>query len=531
MALKLWDPARALAGAHVRATWNRMRRESGAAGATSLVALAAVVLLVLALPALALFQLGSEIGETWSHDAAAPSRWASIQAILTLLFPLCGAARWKPAIEPKQLGTLPVSGGALLAAELPAAQVEVFPLLAAAGIVSSNLGLALASPRHAGLAALLVVQGLIAMLASTVAAGCAWRWIGARGLRAIAGLVVAAGAVLAVGFGGRAAVREVVSSAVAALPGSWLVAALGGAQESSSREGAPFVALAFAATGALLIVAARLRLNVRDPESPRPMARVKSLAARASRSPRGTIAGTALCHWLDARAGRTLLWMPLLVTLPLVVTLRAADWLGGDFELFGAAPAERARQAAELPLYAIVALAAVFVDGVIWLNPFGWFRRGVRSLLALPVSAEEQLSGLLLALATFAGAQTLLAALPLLAIRPPALDEIALGCGAGAFALAALGGIGQAIGMQLPRAVPREGSAELPFHLSWIPTAMILATAAASLVAYRLAWKVAPWLPGLVLPLVGIAALVAYRVVLPLLARELDRRRERLLTI
>ena len=159
---------RALLVAQARGTWNRMWRESGLGAPLAMVVVLAFVALIVAGPCLITLRLGLDLAaelEASSGDGASLLRWSSFQALFTVLFAVLGGFRHRPAFTFQELGRFPVSPFQLLLAEIPVGLFEVFPLLGGAGIVFSNLGLAIRMPAASPLVAVLILQGIVAMTA------------------------------------------------------------------------------------------------------------------------------------------------------------------------------------------------------------------------------------------------------------------------------------------------------------------------------------------------------------------------------
>jgi hypothetical protein len=523
--------ASALAQARLRATWNRIRRDSGAGGAAAVAALGLVVALVLLLPALTMVGLGREIGLTWEGGAtsAAADRWLALQAVFALIFPVLGASRYRPVLEPAELGSLPVTKSELLLAELPAQLAEIFPLLGATGVLFTHLGLALGAPSLTPWAVLGAIQGTVWLLGATIACGAIWRAL--RQVRWPLALATATLLFALAGGGGRAALRAAAAAAVAALPGSWLIEAARSFGTGRAAYGLGLLVAAAAATGLLLAIAGRLRLDLRAPETPRPARLLKRLALAPASSPIRAVAGVFLAQLLDARAGRALVWLPALLTVPFAVVARAVELDAGELAFLPERLASQVRFGRALPLYTILPVAAVLLDGLIWLNPFGWYRKGIRALLALPVARRDLAAGTLLGVALVVALQCAFGLLPLLAVRPPSPLELSSGLAGAAAALLFAGGVGQAIGLQFPRAVGREAGGQIPFHLAWIPPLVVVSTGGLVTLSHRLASLVSVDLPAFALGVLALLLFAGYRAVLPLLERELEAKRERLLSM
>ncbi len=185
----------------------------------------------------------------------------------------------------------------------------------------------------------------------------------------------------------------------------------------------------------------------------------------------------------------------------------------------------------DLPIVAISIPLLVLLNQELWLNQFGWSGRGLRSVLLLPISKEDHLSGRLEGLLRVQGLQAILALAPLVAIRRPSLHELIWGLAAGAIAALATAAIGHAFSAQYPRPISRDGLSSTRFPLNCIlfPIAIVVGTAVFLRGCHAIFSLAGYWGPAIGMPLLAWALFALYRHLLPGLARLTFTHRERLL--
>ncbi len=528
----------ALLAAQRRSFWNRLQRESALGGRTALVVSLALVALVLALPGLFAFRLGRELGEELraSADAVALARWNGFQAVFTVGFALLGSLRWKPVFDLERLGHHPLSAFDLLLAEIPAGLFEVFPLLGAGGIVLSYLGLASVMPEHWLALPLLVVQELAGLLALLFFAAAARRLLlRLLARRAALALCLAGGiavGVVGVGVGWLPhASATLLPGLVELLPGSLGCRGLLALRQGGVAAGGLALGLSSAMSAGALLVAALAQRGERSPRPDGPSRSRREAPPLRFRSPLGAVAALHLRQLLDSRSGRLHLALPALLSALLtgvVLLLRSAQETGGPL------PPELAAALAHIasaPVPAWSLEAVVVLGSELWMNQFGWDRGGARVLLQLPIADRDLLRGKLLGLARFQGMQALLALPPLLCLFPLTLQASLHAVAAGSIAFLVLATAGQLFSLRFPRGIERQGAAHLPLHLSWVPSLLSAAVVTVLLGVVETARLVADWAPPLALVVLGLFAAAGYRRALPVLSRELEAQRERLLRI
>ena len=523
---------RALLAIHFRGAWNRTLKESGLAGPLLTLASLGFVALILTVPFFLCFRLGISLGAALreSDPVEALLHWCALQALFTVGFAVLGVFRQRPAFPWQALGALPIPRLALLLAELPAALFEVFPLLAACAIVGSNLGLLYAWPAAFPIIAVLALQGMAAMLALLVLLAGVRRLWGEWRCWALA----AALAALAVALGLdrlelKAALSEFGPRFIAWLPGSQGYAGL--VHLGSGRVPAGLVGLTMAllATGALVAAAAWTHERALARESSGARWRPGLLVPFHFRRPAAGIAWIYARQLLDCKAGQMILAISPLVSASFAVVLWAmridAERDAALAEFAGPAITHLTR----LPLLALTFFLLVPLASGLWMNVFGWDRAGIRTLLLLPLPARAILRGKLLGLALFVALQAVLGALPLLAVYRPSRYELIGAVAAAATALVVAGGAGQIFSLRFPRAVSRDGSPNLPLYLSWVPSVIVLALALLLWRVHELVAGLARWATPAAFALTLALAIATYAAVLPFLAAELERERERLL--
>lgn len=522
----------ALLSAQRRSFWNRLRHESALGGRAATAVSLGVVGLLLLLPGFFAVRLGRSLGEELvaGTDPAALDRWNGFQAVFTVLFALLGSFRLRPVFDLARLGHYPIAPFTLLLAEIPAGMFEVFPLLGGAAIVLTHVGLATAMPRALLPILLLALQGLAAMLALLFLAAALRRWLLRH--RLLAGVVAVVLVATGLATGGeplRWIGRAGAAWLVARLPGSSGAQGLLALRAGRLGDGLAGLALALGLTLAALGLAALVHHRERSSAPGATHARRRAAPELRFTSPTAAIAGLHCRALLASKSGRLSLAMPALLFGPFALVLllvRSAVTAIPDLPADLAAMLARVENA---PILAWSLVAIVLLSPELWMNQFGWDRSGVRGLLVLPLPAADLLRGKLYGVARFVALQCLLGCLPLLLVYRLGPDTAASALGAGATAFIVLAAAGQYFSLRFPRAVAPDRAANLPLHLSWIPTVLgalvilVLAGVAA------IAGEIAPWLPPLALVALAAGAAAGYRFALPTLAKLLAEQQERLL--
>ncbi len=528
----------ALLTVQARSAWNRVRRESGAAGPIVSLVVLAIVGLVLTLPALLMLRAGLALGQTLArgYEPLAMLQWNALQALFTLLFAALGGLRHSPGFARHDVLTLPIRPSTLLIAEMPAALFDAFPMLGVAGLVCSNLGLALRMPGSAPLILLLSLQGVAFMIGTLLLVSAAIRVIGKRRLWPFVILVVGTSSALVQlgpGWGGWGrTLRGSLPTWVDGLPGSWGYAGLIRLRDGEIAAAAFDVGIALLATGLLLLVAGAVYGHERGlDQRPSRSSRRRTASRFVFDGPADGVGRLFFRQLLDTRIGKVTLFLPLLLSGPLaigVVMLRAG-FHGG--RVVPESLLMLHEQILGAPIYALFLIVIVLLDSQIWLNQFGWDRGGVRTLLLLPAPPRAVLLGKTFGLLRLVFLQSLAGLWPLLAIRLPGGLELVVGMtGAGVLLITGTA-IGHWVSVRFPRAVDREGGANLPLYLSWIPLAVAVAVSTLLVLVFR---AFSPAGPGGValafLVLLGLTVLVYLRL-LPGLGRRMLAEGERLLNL
>lgn len=526
--------AGALVRAQYRAAWNRILRSAGFGGTVATWFSFAVVALVLAFPGLLMTRIGLDLGYELaiSGDAAVLRSWNGLMAVFTLGFALLGGLRAKPSFPASRFGRYPVASVELLVAELPAALFEVFPLLATGGILALHLGLAVRMPWQAPLIGVLAFVAVATMLATMLVASALYAWLGRRRMLLLA-LVASVGA-LAV-KGGADGLRRFVGSTLPSIPGRLPVAKgyEGLIALRAGRGAEAAAALAISLLAALLLIAAAALVQRRrmaaEAEPRRDPLRFFTAVPLDSRSTAPT--SLVLIQLLTNRVAIALLLIPLLYSAPLALVASLGRSAVRDGRELVEPIGTFMRLVESAPIFALLPMLSIAMNAQIWLNQFGWDRRGIRTLLLLPMEPRALLLARLNALAAFTAIQSVIAALPLLAVRPPRLMETAVGLAAAGVALLVTTGAGHVVSILHPRGVEEGSSAQIPLHLSWIAPVTLFGTVAELAGVWFLFDSIAAGggVVGLALSLV--AAVAAYRALLPRVSTLLVNERERLLTM
>lgn len=523
--------ALALLKAQARNAWNRMRRESGIAAPVASLGVLALVAMVLVLPGLMTLGLGLGLGEELraSPESGLLQRWNAFQALFTVVFAFFGGFRHRLAFDFREIGRFPVTPLQWLLAEIPASLFEVFPLLGTAGILCSNLGLAIRLPSASPLVAVLALQGIVAMVALLFVAGTVRRWLLKR--RAWAFVLGLGVAIAALGLGKeglRTLFRSSIPDAIPFLPGSQGYAGLLEVWHGHPAAGLARIAVGLAATVALLVLAAWLHHRGAAVESASAGPRLGAARLLRFRRPAAGVGRLFQKQLLDSKSGRLLLFLPLMLSAPAAVVAWAIRYDAAREQYFADKTTQIISAFETAPVLEAFLVLIVIFDSKVWMNQFGWDGRGIRTLLHLPISPRDLLLGKMLGLTRFVGLQSLIGVPPLLFISIPSLGEALAGIGAAGTVLLAGAGMGQWLSIRFPRRVSRDGGASPPFYLSFVPTLLVLAVAAGLTTVHALAEKAGRWGPPAALLALSLAIATLYAVALPALSSRLRRERERL---
>ncbi len=516
--------ARALLAAQMQSSWNRLRHESGLAGHVAAAVAAGVALIpAVLLPGLFMWRVGASLGGELARGGAAEALgyWNATQAVFTLLFALLGSLRFEPALSLAHFGRFPLTSRDLALAELPAAVLEVFPLLGLAGIVAANAGLASRMPALIPVIALLAFVNVAGMLALLVAAASVRRLLMGR-----TGTAIAAGACLAAAFAAAArngwgetlrATWPRFLEAASALPGAFGYAGLVALRGGQPGRAAAGLGIAVGGTVVLLLLSAALHQRALVRGAWARERRAKEPPPRPYRGPAGEVAALFFGQLARSRSVFTALLVPLLMTGTCALLVREIESPPGWI--------------ARAPLLAVALYLGVAVTGQIWMNQFGWDRVAIRTLLALPIAPRDILLGKLVGLLGLTLLGWTISATGLLAVYRPSALEVVGGLAAAGTALVVASAVGQFVSLLAPRAVPPGGMAQAPLHLSWIPGALMLALVPLLAGFWAVGAAVGTWFAPVSVLVALVGAVALWRAVLPQAERAFLASREKLLSM
>lgn len=523
--------ARALVRAQARNTWNRVARESGAAGPVTSALLMVFVALILLIPSSLVLLAGRGVGAqlTVDPDRTALLRWNAFQAMFTLGFALCGSLRHRPSFRFRDVGWLPVPPAQMLAAEVPSALFEVFPILAIAGIVFSNLGFAIVRPDLAPWLVVMSLQGMAAMVAVVLLAASLRRLVIKRRAWIVPVVLIAAGYMAWFMAGGlRPLVRGWGAAIVRWLPGSQGYEGILEIAGGATGAGVTRIALALGATGVLVWVAAASMQREMAAEAARLRWR-SAETVRSFRSPAVAIAWLFFKQLLDAKISRIALFTPLLLTVCMAVPVWAVRQAVAQDRVIPDDLVALTGRLEAIPMLAAFLFLIVTVNAQIWMNQFGWDGSGVRTLLLQPIDMRDTLLGKTLGLFGFAALQALIGVLPVLwAFPPTAAQVVVVVTGAGSAMIASMA-FGHLVSARFPRRVTADSTQGLPLFLSWIPFASLVLTGGVVAIVHAIAGEVAPGSEPVALTLLLVLVAGAYYLVLPGIGRQVATEKERLL--
>lgn len=522
---------RSIVVAHGRSTWNRAYRESGlAAGASAglLVVLVGIVLLPLfGLATRISLQLARSLGGTDRSGGAV--LWLTVfLAVDVVLFGVIGGLRHQLRLPWNEFGRYPISRARLLIAELPAGAIEVMPLIALPLILGYGTGLILGQPRAAPAIVLMTVQALVWLLLVQHLTGSLKRLLFKRSgvsVAAIAGVlaVVALGAWL-VRSGpegwwmftpGAQAHQGIAEIAQGRLVGGWM------------RQLIPLLWTAF-------LLGAVARVHYREMTTER---RVFSRGSpeRGSwrfRTPAQGVGRLFVSEILGSRWGRTMVLMPaFLVGIAVMVQAFVVAEPVADNGV-EAALQQAMHRLADLPLFAIALVLVPLLNADIWLNQFGWDRRGVCTLLTVPIELEAVLFGKLRGATMFACMQAVLVVLPVLWLRAPSWPELCAGVGAAGTVLIWTMGIGHVFSARFPRAVRRDAAGPAPKSLlhNLVALMVTLPLVAGLAIPAVVLSGTGAWAVAIVMIVMMVSSTLAYGLALPTWAGAVRLHQECLVT-
>lgn len=538
-------PIRALLTAHVQASWNRSLKELGKGGTTAMVALLIVLLVVLLVPAMGGFGV---VGFVIARGLEKPFAPMALALMLTALafgggF-VCGIAGGARALEWERYRAFPLGLRSLFAAELMAGAGDLLPLFMLLGMGFLSVGMAIARPalipllpglgiatavillttQHlvgalagalvkrlkVGLVILVILAWVLSAMAPTFLPSSRRSRSTPRSMEASAprkGLTNEQTARMEAGL-------HTIDSVVAFLPHGQ--AAKGLQDAVQGRWDLAFLRQFYLlGIGAILAFGAARTLAWET--SPEVARAAEKGAARKLWTFKTPVLGLGRLSW-ETLLGSHLGKFGFLIPLMTLVLLK-----GPFAQLKGQAS------------WAIPgAFAYLSLTGSQMLfNQFGLYQHGIKALLLLPVSSRQLLLGQALGLGAYLAVQGLILLLLLgLVSHPPPLELAAGLCLAACFFFVQAA-VGHFTSVAMPRSMPRDslksGGMSLALVLISLGT-----TLGCSLVfggTYMLCvWLAPAWLPVVMLGLAGLCGL-GYRLVLPLAARFLSEKREKLVEV
>jgi len=522
---------RGIVVAHGRSTWNRAYRESGlAAGASAglLFVLVGIVLLPLfGLATRVSLQLARSLGGTEGSGGAV--FWLTVfLAIDVVLLGVIGGLRHQLRLSWNEFGRYPISRARLLIAELPTGAIEVMPLIALPLILGYATGLILGQPRAAPAIVLVTVQALLWLLLVQHLTGSIRRLVFKRSRASVAAI----GGVLAVGALG----AWLVSSGPA---GWWMFtpaaqAHQGIAEIARGRPVSGWMRQLIPLLWTVVLVGVVARVHYREMTTERRVFN-RGAAERGSwrfRTPAQGVGRLFVSEILGSRWGRTMVLMPVfLVGLAVAVQAIMVAQPVADNGV-EAAVQQAMHRLADLPLFAIALVLVPLLNADIWLNQFGWDRRGVCTLLTVPIELEAVLLGKLRGAAMFACMQAVLVVLPVLWLRVPSWPELCAGVGAAGTVLIWTMGIGHVVSARFPRAVRRDAAGPAPKSVihNLVALMVTLLLAAGLLIPAVVLSNTGPWAVAIGMIVMMMSSALAYGLALPTWAGGVRLHQERVVT-
>ncbi len=530
------SPLRALLAAQAQSTWNRLQREGGEASvvAAGLVALLAAA--AMAPPVGGCFVVGRSFGRGLAAGEGLAAGVTAFQALVLSSAVLSGLLEHRFIFSIAGFRLYPIPRLQLFWAELVAGLLNLLALLGSVCCVALALGLSLGAPRATPVFLLIGLQALLWIALVQHAVGLAKRLLAGSRL-AVAGLVVALAVAVVrlapgTGQGLPETVRAIVRSLTAALQLLPFSQAYRGAEEVLRGQAASgwlrqLVLLAGSAVLFALVAGAHFRAAGRSAGArPRKPERLWS-----SRGPATALARVFQGQVLASREGRVALFLPLVISVCLAVSIVAMSDLRARLATRPSPwPMSLVELWAALPLVGIFLALLPSMDEL-WLNQFGLDGPSIRGLLVLPVEPEQILLGRTLGMLRLLALKVVIGIGPLLYLCRPALAEIAWGLAASGTVFLVLAACGHLVSARLPRRVQEGaflGSSASPLTAFLIPPAVQLPTLAALVLAYKASAPLGPWGPALGLSLLLAAAAIGYWRLLPFLAARVMGLREHL---
>lgn len=515
----------ALVRAHALGSWNQIVRSAGLGGKVATSLSVAAIGIALAFPAALAFRGGWLLGVDFD-DPQTLAIWNAAVATFSLLFGLLGSFRLTPAFAQARYRRYPLTSLQFLLAEVPASLFEVFPLLGGSALVLLNLGLAARRPVLALPVAVLTLDTLIAMIA-TIFLGGALLFAVVRH-KVISGTVALVTLIALVSMP-HPSLRPVLRAVADHNPLAYGYRGVARGLRGEWGSALVGVIVATAASAALFVIAAaahRARL-VRTGER-RSVGSAKSLEPASTA---GALGRFFLRQLLQNRGVRAHLFLPLFFAAPVAgfVWLQRVAAAQGKALPDDLAPL--VGRADHVPWLVVLPFIAVGMNPPIWMNQFGFDRRGMRTLLSLPLTARDHLTGKLRGLAGFTAIQCAIALPVLLLVRVPDIREVLLALAGACVALAVTTAAGHGVSLRFPRAIDGTAGLQVPLYLSWVGPATLLATAGMTAGVHAIAELIAEGAGVVAALLLAVAAAAAYRAMLPRLENVFRDSRERLLSM
>ncbi len=455
--------------------------------------------------------------------------WLTVFLGVTVVgFGVIGGLLYQLRLSWNEFGRYPISRRRLLLAELPASAIEVMPLIAFSLILGYGVGMVVGQPRAAPVIVLVTVQAMLWLLLVQHLTSSLKRLVFKfSGLSlAVIGSVVAAAALAAWLF------RSGPEGWWLLTPGAQAHRGIAEIVQGQPVSGWMRQLIPLLWTTALVAVAARI--HYREMITERRVFRRGNaeVVSWRFRTPAWGVARLFFGEIVGSGWGRTMLLMPAFL-VGIAVAVQA---------ILGAQPVadngmgqtlQRAMgELSDMPLFAVSLVVVPLFNADIWLNQFGWDRRGIRTLLTVPIDLDAVLLGKLLGAAAFACIQAALVVLPVLWLRAPAWPELFAGVGAAGAVLIWTMGIGHVLSARFPRRVRREAAGPPPksaVHnlVTLMVTLLSVATLmiSAAILSYAGAWVVAFGMSAMM-----VLSALAYRLALPGLADAVRLHQERVIS-
>jgi len=530
------SPLRALLAAQAQSTWNRLQREGGeasvvAAGLVTLITAAAV-----APPVGACFVVGRSYGRGLAAGEGLTAGVTGVQSLILGLAVLSGLLEHQLTFSIEGSRLYPVPRLPLLGAELAAGLLNLLALLGGLCGLALALGLSLGARRAAPVFLLIGLQALLWIALIQHAVGLAKRQLAGSRLAVATSIVALVAAALHLAPGAGQGLTQTVRGAV-----HGLTAALQALPFSQAYRGAEEVLRGQAAVGwlrQLVLLAASALLFALVTVVHFGTADLASGARRRGperlwsfRSPVAALARVFQGLVLASREGRVALFLPLVVSVCLAVSILAVKEVQSQVARGPLPwPLSMVGLWSSLPLVGIFMAFLPTMDEL-WVNQFGQDGPAIRTLLVLPVRPEQILLGRTLGMLRILAMKAALGIGPLLVQCRPAPAEVAWGLAAAGTVFLVIAACGHLVSARLPRRVQGGaflGSSATPLTAFLIPPAVQLPTFAVLVLAYKASAPLGPWGPALGMSLLLVAAAIGYWRALPFLGARVMALREHL---